>query len=122
LDSIDGVQPGEIVILHTGIWQKFGKKEFTSEMPQIPRACVESFVSKGIHAFGTDCISVDPLNSPKQVNHKLLLGAGIPIIEGLWNLDALTENPAFLVALPLKLSDREAAPARVIAIEGRNEL
>jgi len=112
------VQSGDIVLVHTGIWEAFGEEWFTSEMPVLEEESIEYLISSGITAYATDCISVDPLGESTHPNHNLLLGSGIPIIEGLTNLDQIHENPVFLIALPLKLVDREAAPARVIAIEG----
>lgn len=47
--------------------------------------------------------------------HRILLGRGIPLIENLTNLDAVTAKEVTLVALPLKLRDGDAAPARVVA-------
>ena len=117
-EATSGIQPDEIVVLHTGIWRDFGKERFTADMPVLSLESTELLLSKKIAALATDCISVDPLRSLDQVNHRLILGAGIPIIEGVSNLDQLNENPVFLLALPLKLVGREAAPARVVAIEG----
>jgi len=112
------VQSGDIVLVHTGIWKVFGEERFTTEMPVLAEESIEYLISSGIKAYATDCISVDPLGGSTHPNHTLLLGSGIPIIEGLTNLNQIHENPIFLIALPLKLVDREAAPARVIAIEG----
>jgi len=112
------VQPGEIVVVHTGIWKVFGEESFTNTMPVPANESIVYLQSKEIKAYATDCISVDPLGGPSYPNHHHLLDEGIPIIEGLTNLTQVQENPFFLIALPLKLVDREAAPARVIALEG----
>ena len=42
--------------------------------------------------------------------------AGIPIVEFMVNLDAL-QGRIFLVCLPLKIAECDAAPARVIALK-----
>jgi kynurenine formamidase len=112
------VKSGEIVVVHTGIWEAFGKERFTTEMLVPSEESTSYLLYKEIKAYATDCISVDPLGGPAYPNHHRLLGAGIPIIEGLTNLDKVHENPVFIIALPLKLIDREAAPSRVIALEG----
>ena len=49
--------------------------------------------------------------------HKILLGAGIPLIEGLVNLDQLPKRVKRFFACPLKMMEIEAAPARIFAIE-----
>ena len=96
----------------------FGRMEFSFVFPVLDPESINILIKKRVSAYATDCISVDRMDSPEQTNHKLLLGNNIAIIEGLCNLEQITENPFFLAALPLKLSGREAAPARVIAIEG----
>lgn len=49
--------------------------------------------------------------------HKVILGAGIIIIEGLVNLDKLPKRVKRFFAVPLKIMVAEAAPARVFAVE-----
>jgi kynurenine formamidase len=51
------------------------------------------------------------------VVHKIILGAGIIIIEHLTNLNKVSKERVKLYILPLKLMISEAAPARAIAIE-----
>jgi kynurenine formamidase len=49
------------------------------------------------------------------------LGAGIPIVENLKNLQLIPENEEFLIsALPIKLKGRDGAPCRAIAITDLN--
>jgi len=51
--------------------------------------------------------------------HNILLGADIPLIEWLDNLDQLQKRVFFLMALPFKVKTMDSAWARVIAIEDR---
>ncbi|TLX45932.1 cyclase [Pseudoalteromonas phenolica] len=50
-------------------------------------------------------------------NHKILLGAGVVIVEYLVNLSAIKTNEFTLIVAPLKLKDGDGAPARCFAIE-----
>jgi kynurenine formamidase len=43
----------------------------------------------------------------------------IIIVEGLCNLDALSQTKVTLIALPLKVENGDGAPARVIALENQ---
>jgi arylformamidase len=63
-----------------------------------------------------DCLTERPGDAESPV-HRRLLSAGIPLLEYLANLAAVRETVVALFAMPLKVSDVEAAPARVIAIE-----
>jgi kynurenine formamidase len=113
--EIEEIKSGEIVIFHTGIWNKFGEKEFTTDFCSLNEKTIEYLIDKDIKAFGTDAVSVDPMENPSQKNHKLLLGAGIPIIEALTNLSDINKTSFFFAALPLKISGHEAAPCRAVA-------
>jgi arylformamidase len=64
----------------------------------------------------TDAPSVDPADSGALPGHKLLLGRGAPIVEGLVGLERLPVGADFTVcALPLKLEGLEGAPCRAAA-------
>ena len=47
--------------------------------------------------------------------HQILLGAGIPLIENLINLDQINRSEFTLMAFPLKIDGGDGAPARVLA-------
>ncbi len=49
--------------------------------------------------------------------HKILLGAGIIIIEGMVNLDKLPKRVKKFFVCPLKIMVAEAAPARIFVVE-----
>jgi arylformamidase len=69
-------------------------------------------VEKGIRLVGIDYLSIQPYNDEPSV-HRILLGAGVVVLEGLNLTDAL---PGLydLICLPLKLLGAEGAPARAI--------
>ena len=71
------------------------------------------FKGKEIKGVGIDALGIERNQTP---THKLLLGAGIIIIEGL-RLKDVPEGEYFLIALPLKIKDVEAAPTRAILVE-----
>jgi kynurenine formamidase len=49
--------------------------------------------------------------------HRILLGGGVIIVEGLTNLDQISSQVVTLAAFPLKIAGGDGAPARVIAFE-----
>ena len=69
--------------------------------------------------LGVEPPSVADVNNLDEITriHSILLGAGIIIIEGLTNLEALSSEKVELIALPLKIGDGDGAPARVVAVE-----
>ncbi len=73
-------------------------------------------VDRGIQLVGVDYLSVDRFKSGTHPTHMRLLGSGAVAIEGL-DLREVTRGTYFLVCLPLKIREGDAAPARVILIE-----
>lgn len=68
--------------------------------------------SCGVKLFGTDCPSVDPLDSKTLDAHKALYAGGICILEGLLLKD-VPPGRYELIALPLAL-DGDGSPVRAL--------
>jgi arylformamidase len=67
----------------------------------------------GVKLVGIDYISAEQFGASAPRTHRILLGQGIPIVEGL----DLSDAPAGdydLIVLPLKVRGHEGAPARAI--------
>jgi arylformamidase len=75
----------------------------------------EFLVSKKIKTIGIDYISIDEHNSPTFPVHKILLGAGVTILEGLV-LDNVPEGEYVISALPLKFKNGDGSPIRAILV------
>ena len=68
----------------------------------------------GVVLVGVDYISAEQFGAPAPRTHQILLGVGIPIVEGL-DLRAVQGGDYDLIVLPLKVAGHEGAPARAIA-------
>ncbi len=79
----------------------------------LPFEVAETLVAGGLVLIGTDRLSVDDTRGNDFSLHRLLLGAGCVIIEGL-DLSGVSPGDFDLCALPLKIGDAEASPARVM--------
>ena len=64
--------------------------------------------------IGIVIYSVGPENAPMEV-HRILLGAGIVLLEGI-RLAAVSEGVYFLNAAPLNLSGADGSPCRAVLI------
>lgn len=73
------------------------------------------FAEAGVELVGVVSQTVGPADSPEGV-HRILLGAGMAILEGL-ELDAVEEGNYFLCAQPLKLAGCDGAPCRAVLIK-----
>src|SRR3989475_7463725 len=67
---------------------------------------------------GVDYISAEQFGAPAPRTHQILLGRGIPIVEGL-DLRPVQAGDYDLIVLPLKVAGHEAAPARAIVRKRR---
>jgi arylformamidase len=92
-------------------------RDFVSLHPDAARALVE----RGVRTVGIDYLSVEKFLTPEEEEsysfpvHRLLLGAGVTVIEGL-DLGGVGTGRYALCCLPLLLVGSEAAPARAVLI------
>lgn len=68
-----------------------------------------------IRGVGTDALGIER-SQPNHETHKILLGNGVIIIEGL-RLANIKEGEYMMHALPLKIKGGDGAPARVVLAE-----
>ena len=67
----------------------------------------------GIKLVGIDYISAEKFGAPAPLTHRILLGKGIPIVEGL-ALESVPAGDYDLIVLPMKVGGHEGAPARAV--------
>jgi arylformamidase len=89
-------------------WQTFPH----TFMPVLPEAAAY-MATQGVILYGTDCPSVDALNSKDLPGHKAFAWAGVHILEGL-ALDGVPAGVYELIALPLRLEGADASPVRAV--------
>jgi arylformamidase len=70
-------------------------------------------IRAGVRLVGVDGLSVDAADTQQFPVHRLLLEAGLVIVEGL-DLSGVPAGAYELLCLPLKLQDGDGAPARVL--------
>jgi arylformamidase len=67
----------------------------------------------GVQLVGIDYISAERFGAPAPRTHQILLGKGIPIVEGL-ALGGVPAGDYDLIVLPIKVAGHEGAPARAV--------
>lgn len=112
----DRIPEGSRVLIRTGWSNKFGEPEFFTDYYGISEGAAAWLTGRKVKLIGVEQPSIDIGGS--SAVHKLLLMAGMVIIESLANLDSLTQSKVYLVALPINLKGLDGAPVRAIAIEG----
>jgi arylformamidase len=90
--------------------------EFYPDFVAVSPESARWIVNRGIKLVGIDYLSIQMFNDAEPLTHRILLEAGVIILEGL-NLQDVKAGTYQLICLPLKLAGSEGAPARAILIQ-----
>ncbi len=114
------IPAGCLAIIHTGWckhWQEPQRyrnlKNGTMHFPGISVDVARYLVERNVVGIAIDTFSPDGGNTEFPA-HKILLNAGVYIIENIVNADKLPPTGAFVAALPMKIYDAVEAPIRCI--------
>jgi arylformamidase len=89
--------------------------EFNPNFVALSAESARWVVNSRIKLIGIDYLSIQMFKDTEPLTHRILLEAGVIILEGL-NLQVVNPGTYQLICLPLKLSGRDGAPARAILI------
>lgn len=100
---------------NSDLWNNPGH-DFYEDFVAITPDGAEWLVRNGVIFVGIDYLSIETYHTTDFATHKTILGAGIAVVEGL-DLRNVDPGTYQLVCLPVKLADRDGAPARAILID-----
>lgn len=103
----------ERLLLKTPGGQFWADPAFRRDFVSLSGEAAAWLVRQGARLVGIDYLSVDPYDADPCIAHLTLLGAGVVVLEGL-DLRAVPPGGYDLFALPLRLTDADGAPARVV--------
>lgn len=106
----------DFVIFRTGWEGRWGKDTYFSDFPTLDPDAAQWLTGFRLKGIGFDCISADPADTVVFDIHKIVLGAGMIIIENLRGLDALPDRMFRFAAFPLKLKDGDGSPVRAVGM------
>ena len=108
------IRRGERILFKTRnssyVWRN---DEFAEDFVFISDEAARFLAESCVRTVGVDYLSVGSFKRGGSHVHKILLGAGIWIIEGL-DLSQVSAGNYELICLPLKLKEGDGAPARAI--------
>ena len=104
----------ERLLLRTGAWTR--ADAFPAAWPALTEDAAHRLVQRGVRLLGTDSPSPDALDAHDLPVHRVLLGAGVAILENLM-LDGIEAGEYELIALPLRLAEADASPVRAVLVE-----
>jgi arylformamidase len=128
IDIPDGVQAIDAAELNRHQWRGaqrvlfrtrsslrgwMASRDFHRDFAYITPDAAQLLVDVGVKLVGIDYLSTEQFGAPAPVTHRILLGKGIPIVEGLALADAHAGDYDVIV-LPIKVAGHEGAPARAV--------
>lgn len=108
--NLQGIRRVLFKTRNSALWEQPG---FQSNYIALTASAAHLLVELGVGLVGIDYLSVDAFESQDFPVHRILLEAGVVILEGL-DLRAVPPGEYELIALPLLLLDGDGAPARVL--------
>ena len=87
--------------------------DFHRDFAYIAPDAAQLLADAGVKLVGIDYISAEQFGAAAPRTHQILLGKGIPVVEGL-QLTGVVAGEYDVIVLPLKVAGHEGAPARAI--------
>ena len=109
------IQAGDILLIDTGQSKYMGQGAFKQDFIALTPDAAAYLVEKQVKTVGIDYLSIDPYGAEGFPAHKLLLGSGVAVLEGLV-LENVPEGEYILSALPLKIAGGDGSPVRAVLV------
>lgn len=114
LEKIKFAKSGKILLI------KCSKKRWNEdgflEVNTLTEEAADLIIEYGFKAVGIDCMCVDCMSDMRRPVHMKLLSKDIVIVEGLANMEQISNTQCQFIALPLKLQNASGSPVRAICI------
>lgn len=107
---------GKAVLVHTGWDVHWRTDRYFEDSPFLTRDAAEYLVDAGAALVGIDSLNIDDTSDGSRPAHTILLGAGIPIVEHMCNLNRLPESGFRFFAVPPRIKGFGSFPVRAFAI------
>jgi kynurenine formamidase/NAD(P)-dependent dehydrogenase (short-subunit alcohol dehydrogenase family) len=115
----DSFTRGEVLLLATH-WSRHlaDSALYRDRLPRIGEDLARWCVDRGVKLLGVEPPSVADVTNLEEVTHihRILLGGGVTIVEGLTNLEQLPASGAWFIATPLKITAADGSPCRAAAL------
>jgi kynurenine formamidase len=115
----ENFKPGESLLICTGWSACYGREQYRNELPRISEELAKWCVENKVRMLGVEPPSVADVNNIEELTtiHQILFKGGVIVVEGLANLTSVSKPQVTFIALPLKISAGDGAPARAVVIE-----
>jgi len=113
------ITAGSRLLLRTDWHTRYGTEAYRDALPRISIELARWLVDRKVAMIGVEPPSVADVNNVAELTdvHQTLFRGGVLIVEGLTNLNQISESVVQFVALPMKITGGDGSPVRAIAIE-----
>lgn len=102
-------------VLRTGWSRLWGTPAYFDGFPTLAPDAARWLAALGLRGVGVDAVSMDPVTMRELPVHRILLGAGLILVENLADLALLPAVPFWFSCLPLSLAGADGSPVRAVA-------
>jgi arylformamidase len=107
---------GKAVLIHTGWSQHWRTDQYFEGHPHLSKAAADWLKTNNAALVGIDSYNMDGTHTGERPAHTILLGANIPIVEHMCNLEALPTDGFKFNAVPVKIKQFGTFPVRAYAV------
>ncbi len=113
---LDQLQPGKIVLFHTG-WSQYAGEEKYFRHPFVQADVIEAMIERGIRTFFIDAINIDITGGTAFPVHDRIAAVNGIIAENLTNFQAIDFPDPLICAFPLRIVGSDGSPVRAVAMD-----
>jgi len=106
---------GHAVLVHTGHARHWNTDAYFVDHPHLSEQAAQALVDAEVACVGIDTLNIDSTEGGARPVHTVLLGAGIPIVEHLVNLEQLPSTGFTFTAVPPKIAGAGTFTVRAFA-------
>lgn len=107
---------GKAVLVHTGWSRHWRTEQYGREHPFLTEDAAAFLIDARVALVGIDSLNIDDTSDARRPVHSMLLGAEIPIVEHMTNLEALPDRGFRFFAVPPMIAGMGSFPVRAFAI------
>ena len=111
---------GKAVLVRTGWDAHWRTDEYFEGHPFLTKDAAQFLADEGAALVGIDSYNIDDTADLSRPAHTILLGAGIPIVEHMCNLERLPAQGFRFFAVPVKVKGFGTFPVRAFAIVSKS--
>lgn len=107
---------GKAVLIRTDWAKHWRTDQYFENFPYLTAAAAQHLKAAGATLVGIDSYNIDSTVTGRRPVHSILLGAEIPIVEHMCNLEQLGEQSFAFHAVPIKIKQFGTFPVRAYAV------